>query len=289
MVRKRVTTVSVLALVLIMGVVGSVAAKTETWTGDGVSITFSTPDNYSACEAQTEPDTITAMGLPAGWHLNGWVNVQYVTDSGRQDVPGGYYPVNWTSNGINDFSLQINYPPLADWPTFPVPYYPYVLAEIHVDLSITVTDGDGNLITWVGGDQANAPGKLGPGGFDWDLWCSNPPPPGTDGCTPGYWKQPQHVDSWVGYATTDSFDTVFGVDATGDLTLLEALNANGGGENALMRHATAALLNAASAGVNYPHTVAEVIAEVQTAYASGNFELSKDFFEAKNEAFCPLD
>ena len=40
------------------------------------------------------------------------------------------------------------------------------------------------------------------------------PPPGGEGCTPGFWKQDQHFDSWVGFAPTDSFETVFGVDVT---------------------------------------------------------------------------
>ena len=26
------------------------------------------------------------------------------------------------------------------------------------------------------------------------------PPPGGEGCTPGFWKQTQHFDSWVGFA-----------------------------------------------------------------------------------------
>ena len=39
-------------------------------------------------------------------------------------------------------------------------------------------------------------------------------PPGGEGCTPGFWKQEQHFDSWVGFAPTDSFDAVFGVDVT---------------------------------------------------------------------------
>ena len=80
-------------------------------------------------------------------------------------------------------------------------------------------------------------------------------PPGGEGCTPGFWKQEQHFDSWVGFAPSDSFEAVFGVDVTlraggqntiEDPTLLDALNANGGGVNALARHAVAALLNASN-------------------------------------------
>jgi hypothetical protein len=90
-------------------------------------------------------------------------------------------------------------------------------------------------------------------------------PPGGEGCTPGFWKQDQHFDSWVGFAPGDSFETVFGVDVTlrsggqgtvDDPTLLDALNANGGGVNALARHAVAALLNASNPDVASDFTVA---------------------------------
>ncbi len=40
------------------------------------------------------------------------------------------------------------------------------------------------------------------------------PPPGGEGCTPGYWKQTQHFDSWVGFQPSQFFDAVFGVDVT---------------------------------------------------------------------------
>ena len=64
-----------------------------------------------------------------------------------------------------------------------------------------------------------------------------------EGCTPGYWRQPHHFDSWVpaGHSPTDSFNAVFGVSATGNPTLLQAVKKKGGGEKALLRHATAAL------------------------------------------------
>jgi len=119
-----------------------------------------------------------------------------------------------------------------------------------------------------------------------------PPPPPLEGCTPGYWKQPQHFDSWVGYAPADSFEAVFGRDVPGNPTLLDALGANSGGLNALMRHATAALLNASNPIVDPDpaiDTTAEVIAAFQAAFDSGSYEATKNMFEASNEAGCPLD
>jgi hypothetical protein len=116
------------------------------------------------------------------------------------------------------------------------------------------------------------------------------PPPGGDGCTPGYWKQPQHFDSWLGYRTSDLYPEVFGVDPSfGDITLIEALNLGGGGERALARHAVAALLNAMSAGTDAVFTAAGVIHLVQQAYSNGDLETLKDRLMAANELGCPLD
>jgi hypothetical protein len=112
-------------------------------------------------------------------------------------------------------------------------------------------------------------------------------PPSFQGCTPGYWKQAHHFDSWVGYAPGDNFGTVFGVPR--NVTLLQALSAGGGGEIAMGRHAVAALLNSTNSGVNYKFTTAEVIAKVQWAYATGHFNLVQFVFEWQNEKNCPLN
>ncbi|MDH3224417.1 MAG: hypothetical protein OEO23_11935, partial [Gemmatimonadota bacterium] len=72
-----------------------------------------------------------------------------------------------------------------------------------------------------------------------------PPPGGGEGCTPGYWKQPHHFDSWTGYDPEDLFSSAF-EDAFPGMTLLEVLKQGGGGLKALGRHTVAALLNAAS-------------------------------------------
>lgn len=110
----------------------------------------------------------------------------------------------------------------------------------------------------------------------------NTPEDGGEGCTPGYWKQEQHLESWgpTGYNPNDSFVDVFGVDL-GFETLWDAVNAKGGGVKKLARHGTAALLGAAHPGVAYPFTVAEVIAAVQAGDA--------DALAKANELGCPLD
>jgi hypothetical protein len=117
-----------------------------------------------------------------------------------------------------------------------------------------------------------------------------PPPAGGEGCTPGYWRQDQHFDSWVGYYPSDDFAIVFSVAPTFDPhSLLNAVWLGGGDEDALARHAVAALLNASNPSVNYLYSVSDVIAMVQFAYATGNFETTKNLFEVQNESFCPLN
>lgn len=115
-----------------------------------------------------------------------------------------------------------------------------------------------------------------------------PPPSGGDGCTPGFWKN--SVGSWpAGYVPGADFDATFGVDGfTPNISLLAALRLEEGGKNALARHAVAALLNSASAGVDYGMSTADVIAAVQAAFASGSFESTKNQLEALNESGCPL-
>ena len=78
------------------------------------------------------------------------------------------------------------------------------------------------------------------------------------------------------------------MDAPGNKSLLQVLKLGGGGYKALMRHAVAALLNAASPNVNYFYSEAEVIAMVKAAFASGDYEATKDLLEAQNEPGCPL-
>lgn len=109
------------------------------------------------------------------------------------------------------------------------------------------------------------------------------------GCTPGYWQQRHHFDSWEVYSPTDSYSVTFGVTLARDYTLAESLGKGGGGAGALMRHSTAALLNSVNGGVDFAFTEAEVIAIVQDAFATGEYEAAKNLLEAQNEAGCPLD
>ncbi len=118
--------------------------------------------------------------------------------------------------------------------------------------------------------------------------CSNEG--GGEGCTPGYWKQRQHFDSYpAGYSPSMLFVDVFGVDAFPNKTLLQVLGQGGGGLKALGRHAVAALLNAASGDVDYDRTPSEVISSFNAAWAAGSYETLKNVFETFNEQGCPLN
>jgi|WetSurMetagenome_2_1015567.scaffolds.fasta_scaffold27235_3 hypothetical protein len=112
----------------------------------------------------------------------------------------------------------------------------------------------------------------------------NGPP---SGLTPGFWKN--KVSLWQGSSPTDSFNTVFGVSikigSNTNPTLLQAINAGGGGVIALARHAVAALLNAQHQYMNYPLTSNQVIELVRNAISSGNsatIEAAKNQLEAFN-------
>ena len=115
------------------------------------------------------------------------------------------------------------------------------------------------------------------------------PSTGGQGCTPGYWKAEQHWDSWPApYLPGDLFSAYF-EDAFPGKTLLQVLQQGGGGLIALGRHTVAALLNAASSGVNYNLTVQQVIDAFNAAFPSSDYETQKNIFAGFNEQLCPLN
>ena len=112
-----------------------------------------------------------------------------------------------------------------------------------------------------------------------------------EGCTPGYWKQPQHFDSWPsGLSPGTLFSDVF-ENAFPGKTLLQVLETGGGGLNALGRHTVAALLNAENDDVAYGMNGDMVIELFNDVYPGTLFDYEglKDFFAHKNEEGCPLN
>lgn len=118
------------------------------------------------------------------------------------------------------------------------------------------------------------------------------------GCTPGYWKQPQHRDSWVatGFQPTDKFNTVFGVTQYNKnngtpYTLLEVLQTLNGNNDPISTnlgfHAVAALLSSAHPSVNYGYTPGELITLFQTNLHRA--AALTDSLALLNERGCPLN
>jgi hypothetical protein len=122
-----------------------------------------------------------------------------------------------------------------------------------------------------------------------------------EGCTPGFWKQAHHLDSWAatGFSPSQTLESVFDVPDSLDLdnaTLLEALSFRGGSDTTaaaqiLFRAAVAALLNSAHPDIDFAFTTAEVIADVNAALATEDratiLELASEL-DAANNAGCPL-
>jgi hypothetical protein len=139
----------------------------------------------------------------------------------------------------------------------------------------------------------------------------------TEGCTPGYWKQEQHFDSWFGdfagaqgdpvkdYFTPVGFapyaSLVMKLESgdpdvlMGMATLLQALQFNNSdvyGAGQLVRHGVAAMLNAANPNVAYGYSVAQIIALVEAALETEDAfligQLHAELMDA-NERGCPLN
>jgi hypothetical protein len=81
--------------------------------------------------------------------------------------------------------------------------------------------------------------------------------------------------------------TAFGVDAFPGKTLHAVLATGGGGLTALGRQIVSALLNSVALFPNYPLTTAQVIADFQAAFASGDFDTLKSQIEGFGDN-CPL-
>ncbi|MFV0457761.1 MAG: hypothetical protein ACK5MT_03180 [Actinomycetales bacterium] len=134
---------------------------------------------------------------------------------------------------------------------------------------------------------------------------------GEQGCTPGYWKQSQHFDTWEEahpdtLLTFDHNSPNIGpfVNTTNDLngdgapdTFLDALNFKGGpglegAERNLMRAAVAAWLNAANEGLGYPDRRKDMVPAINAAIASGDratmLALAEEL-DAMNNLGCPLN
>jgi hypothetical protein len=156
----------------------------------------------------------------------------------------------------------------------------------------------------------SAPVDQNPDSMLWELGAlrvplpAPPPPPptmtGTQGCTPGYWKN--HTGSWAGtgyspgQSTVSVFSAASAFPSLAGKTLLQSLQGGGGpgtlgAATILLRAAVAALLNAAHSGVDYPLTQAQVISRVNSALASNDRDTMLSLastLDGDNNLGCPL-
>jgi len=127
---------------------------------------------------------------------------------------------------------------------------------------------------------------------------------GFEACSQGFWKN--HFERWgpTGFAPDDLFVDAFQITDLSSseipasfsptLTLGDATAMSGGDFNQVLVQGTAALLNAASAQVDYPATVAEVRAIVQAAFA-GDLTMNQaqsmltQWQSAEGQCGCPID
>ena len=114
---------------------------------------------------------------------------------------------------------------------------------------------------------------------------------GGEGLTPGFWKNHTGLTAtplagWpeTGLTPSTRYESIFGVDVPASTpTLLDALGINGGGMFALMRHSAAAILNASDPYISYAYTKTQIIAMVQQAFVSGDYETPKNLLATQNE------
>jgi hypothetical protein len=128
------------------------------------------------------------------------------------------------------------------------------------------------------------------------------PGDGTQGCTPGFWRNNGAYVPGTDALLGANFWTLIGVVHTddiaamtrqgrapgvsADLTIQQALELEGGQFRALIRHAAAALLNASTLGADYPHGTAEVETAFAAAITGGNHGDALSMLEDANELGC---
>jgi len=158
----------------------------------------------------------------------------------------------------------------------------------------TISEGTYRWIATYNGDSNNEP--VSSGCQDEQVVITKP---AGEYCSPGYWKQTQHFDSWIDYQPTQKFATVFGNSITvlgnkvakgkpqpiTNPTLLEALQANGSGWNLCARAAVDALLNASALDSGYdPQDVIDAFDDVISPDQCSAFAS-----EFTAEGNCPLN
>ena len=237
------------------GVVGATADSTQTTPIAGTTVSVITPQTYPSCTPGS--DTIYASNSGAQpVAISGQIILSYINNLTKVTLQT--YSINTTVPANVSYPpgfalVTITYPNLG---SLPVADPSTGIKELHVDIQL---------------------GNNGGGDYDIFSFCSAPPPlTGTQGCTPGFWKN--HTTAWTSVpASPDALvSSVFsGADSSlASATLLQALSFKGGStlagaEQILLRAGVAAYLNAGSgSGVNYALSQTDVVIMVNAAIAS---------------------
>lgn len=117
-------------------------------------------------------------------------------------------------------------------------------------------------------------------------------PGGGEGCTPGYWKQPQHFKDWPETVSPGDLFSMYFEDAFPNMNLLQVLKQGGGGLKALGRHTVAAWLNAQNDEVSFGLSANDVVDMFNALYPANTkqeYNALKDIFADLNEEGCPLN
>ena len=237
---------------------------------------------FSAPAMACNPATVLTVSVSATGNPGGPVVLTIVdTNTGESQLYPAYITVEYNGNtDVYDiFDLKSGDIPGTEWIqnpgeawTWEVTYYPLVTTTYVITGYGWDPYENGGAGKWITAPEFPDEQKTVVVTFE---------PTGLEGLTPGFWKN--HVAEWAntGYSPSATFNSVFGAGPS--MTLLAAVSAKGGGENALLRHAVAAILNASHPAIDYPMTVAQIIAAVQSAYATGNFEGVKNTLEGYNQ------
>jgi len=270
----------------------------------GFNLTDATEPNNQSLLAGTYTVSETAM---SGWTSGGGVCDNNQTPASIVLVAGTTVTCTFTNTQSGHLIVQKTTNPVGDLTSF----------TINASGTGTITNGGAGTVT----DTTDKHYEVTPGTYsvtetvstNWNETsntCTNVAvgagetktclivntytPPANEYCSPGYWKQDQHFDSYVTYSQNDLFSAIFGVDpfiigkgkkAATNPTLLDALNGNGGGITSLARAAVGALLNASA--LDSSLTPEQVIAIFKAALISGDYEGAKAQYTFSEN--CPLN
>jgi hypothetical protein len=229
-------------------------------------------------EAPTTSDhvwggTLTISGFSSGYYIKSYA---------MADLDNGEVPSQLWVNGTNIAGTQVS-----------------AANDVQTVNTTSVVEIPGSIMFQLG--TAAGDGLTGSGAIDDIVVCHREQQTGSQGCTPGYWKN--HTSRWsgTGYTTSTTIGSVFTLPSSlssfSSMTFIQALEGGGGSglsgaTKILLRAAVAALLNAANTNVDYPRTTEEIIEDVNAALASEDrdtiLELAADLDEDNNLG-CPLN